>query len=255
MNKIVLPLSHPFAGIGAKLNRSHENICNLESEIARFFQDSKYPVLSEDNQKIIPEAVEYLYKLIIPPRFSVLSGEIIHHLRSCLDHLVWHFSDAAYREEKGNIRFIEFPILKEPPTPTNVFARYERKIKGITSTGVLDLIKRLQPYNRPAPSESLLLAIHDLDIIDKHRALVIVLSSGALKFPIDLWQRYVSHECGVPGSSPVDLMGEFKNRGEILPQIAFSDFCGGESEIVVQALTGMHNYVIKIVEGFDKFLT
>ena len=70
-------MSEPFDGIAEKLQRSNENIRNLEIEIARFFQDSKYPILSNDNQQVIPEALEYHNNCPVPLRFSVLSGEII----------------------------------------------------------------------------------------------------------------------------------------------------------------------------------
>jgi hypothetical protein len=254
MDKIVLPASHPFEGIAAKLNRSNENINNLQLEIARFFDDSEYPLLSDKDGKVVREALDYHESRPIPPRFSVLAGEIIHHLRSCLDHIVWHFSDTTYREKRGNISFIGFPILKEPPTPTNVFTKYERKIKGIRNPRVLALIKQLQPYGRPDPLDSLLLAIHNLDIIDKHRELVIVLSYGAIKFPINVWQRYADYRSGVPGTSPVDLADELQKNAEIVPQIAFSEFRRGEPEIVIQGLGEMHNHVIKVVEAFDGFL-
>jgi hypothetical protein len=62
----------------------------------------------------------------------VLSGEIIHHLRSCLDHVVWHFSDDTYRRK--HVTHVQFPILKTRPTPADVFNKYERKVKGITDT-------------------------------------------------------------------------------------------------------------------------
>ena len=68
MNEIVLPASHPFAGIAEKLNRSNENIRNLEAEIAGFFENSEYPLLSNDNKQLILEAVEYHRKHPIPPR-------------------------------------------------------------------------------------------------------------------------------------------------------------------------------------------
>ena len=100
----------------------------------------------------------------------------------------------------------------------------------------------------------MLLAIHNLDIIDKHRDLVIVASSGALQFPVELWQRYVSRQCRIPGSSPVEIEGELKRHGKIIPEIAFRNFCGGKSETVVQGLVEMHNYVIGIIEQFHRFL-
>src|SRR5277367_435406 len=236
MGKISLSTSHPFVGIAEKLNRSNENIRNLESEIAAFFDESKYPLLSDDNQKVISEAVEYHRSRQIPPRFSILSGEIIHHLRSCLDHLIWHFSDVTYRETSKNRKFIEFPILEKPPS--DVSTQYERKIQGITNTAVRSLIEECQPYKRPNPNESLLLAVHSMDIVDKHRELVIVESTGAAHLPIDLWKRYEN------GELPISTIGaNFKQYGKLIPQIAFSDFCGAESEIVPQALILMYNEV------------
>jgi len=72
-----------FAGIAEKLKRSEENIYNLNSEIERFFEESDYPVLPENDRKTLLKAIEYHKNLVIPPRFSVLAGETIHHLRSC----------------------------------------------------------------------------------------------------------------------------------------------------------------------------
>jgi hypothetical protein len=42
---------------------------------------------------------------VVPPRFSVLAGEIVHHLRSCFDHVTWNFSVGATPEHKR----IDFP--------------------------------------------------------------------------------------------------------------------------------------------------
>jgi hypothetical protein len=70
-------MAHPFDGIGEKLKRSNENIHNLETEIAYFFESSKYPVLSQDNKKVFLEAIEYHQQRVIPVRFSVLAGEVI----------------------------------------------------------------------------------------------------------------------------------------------------------------------------------
>jgi hypothetical protein len=225
MNRILLPAQHPFRGIAEKLNRSHENIKNLEAEIARFFQESEYPVLGDDNGQILPEAIDYDSELLIPLGFSVLSGEIIHHLRSCLDHLIWHFSDVEYRQR--HTRWIEFPILKDRPSPTNVFTQYERKVKGIVDTRVLDLIERVQPYSGSEATNSKLLAIHNLDIMDKHRTLVIVSSTTALEIPFEVAQRYGTNVGQNLFMEPADFAAELKRHGKFVPQVAFSDFVGG----------------------------
>jgi hypothetical protein len=86
-----------------------------------------------------------------------------------------------------------------------------------------------------------------MDIVDKHRELVIVESTGAAQLPIELRKRYES------GELPISTIGaNFKHYGKLIPQVAFSDFCGTESEIVVQALMQMYNEVLRLVEAFDK---
>jgi hypothetical protein len=129
-----------FAGIEEKLKRANENIRNLDAEIAGFFQECRYPVVPENNNELLLDAIKYHQQLVIPPRFSVLVGEIIHHLRSCLDHVVWIFSCEEYRVSK--FRKIEFSIFEKRPVDKMSRSLYEGKIKGITNPQVLSLIEQ-----------------------------------------------------------------------------------------------------------------
>ena len=124
---------HPFAGIAEKLKRADQNIVNLHSEITAFFQASKYPVIPNAEDKEWQEALNYHKNLPIPKRFSVLAGEIVHHLRSSLDHIVWIFSSDTARQLHENA--LEFPIFRNPMTKDDL-RRYERKIQGITNLKV-----------------------------------------------------------------------------------------------------------------------
>jgi hypothetical protein len=241
--------SNEFAGIEEKLKRSHENIRNLESQIGRFFQDSKYPSFIDENKKVIPEAVEYHRQRPIPPRFAVLAGEIVHHLRSCLDHVVWIFSEPSYRTEPS-LKWIEFPILEARPSKEKLFTSYERKIKGVTKPAVRDLIETLQPYNCRDPIDSLLLIIHKFDVIDKHRELVLAVGTPAIKLPIEVMDRFIRHQCGVLGSAPVDFTREFERDGNIVPEVAFSEFGRAKSEPIVQGLSELQNFVVEIAAAF-----
>lgn len=239
-----------FDGIAQKLCRSKENIRNLEVEANRFFQQSEYPIICDKNKQLIREALEYHKDRPVPLSFGVLAGEIIHHLRSILDHIVWQFSDPIYRQT--HMKWIEFPILETRPAPKELFTRYERKIKGITKPLIRNLIEDLQPYNSRDPIDSLLLIIHNYDIIDKHRELVVVASAGAIQFPMEALARYIQHQCGLPGSLPVDLKGEFERHGDIVPQIAFNEFGRAKSEPVVQALSELQNFMVGVISEFDK---
>src|SRR6266481_2405373 len=123
-------MTNGFEGIDEKLKRADENIQNLKVEVSWFFKKCKYPKIPKLDDEKLAEALNYHHALKIPPRFSVLAGEIVHHLRSCLDHVVWELSDDAYRNSP-NFRFIEFPLLEKRPSLKDKFTRYERKIKGV----------------------------------------------------------------------------------------------------------------------------
>jgi hypothetical protein len=173
-------MDHPLDGVHGKLERAHENIVNLEREIRAFLETGPYPVIPNDDPKVIQEALKAHANRVIPIRFSVLSGEIIHQLRSCLDHIAWQLSPQQRRESAPTA--IEFPIFISKPADKDTIKGYERKVKGISDCG-LRLIESLQPYHRDpscaltGPANHALWIIHDLDRIDKHRELIITLGA------------------------------------------------------------------------------
>jgi hypothetical protein len=245
-------MTHPFDGIGEKLKRSNESIKNLEAEIARFFQESDYPTLPKNNNKLLLEAITYHKDRPIPLRFSVLAGEIVHHLRSCLDHIVWIYSSPSYKSE--HFRRIEFPIFEARPRDKNESTGYERKIKGIANTAVLALIEKLQPYNSPDPIDFPLFILHQMDIIDKHRELVLGIATGALELPIEIATRYVAYLSGDPKDIPANIKSQLENDTKFVPQVSFKDFGRREIEPVVPALAELNNFVVRVCDQFDRKL-
>src|SRR6185312_16356467 len=104
-----VPPDDPFSGVLIRLQRANENIIYLQCEIRRFFQECKYPVMPDTDDERWQEALNYHRSLPIPKRFGVLAGEIFHHWRSCLDHIVWIYSSAEYRESHETA--IQFPVV------------------------------------------------------------------------------------------------------------------------------------------------
>ena len=84
-------MAHPLDSCRAKTRRAQESIHDLEQEITAFFQRDPPPY------KIVKQyqnnGLEYAFLAFgepeAPLRFAVLAGEIVHHLRSSLDHLVY----------------------------------------------------------------------------------------------------------------------------------------------------------------------
>lgn len=235
-----------FKAIAAKLKRAEENIYNLNSEMERFFNESDYPTLPQDDRELHRKAVEYHMNRVIPPRFSVLVGEIIHHLRSSFDHVVWHFSVGS----KVNNMPVDFPVYLNRPIEKGELARYEGKIQRITDGKVRSLIERLQPYNSADPPNNSLWLIHDLDIVDKHRELILcegtpsIALPGHLRATIDVYQR--AH----PELDTAQVARKFKRYGTFQPCISFRNFGGREIESVTEGLVTLFNYTAASINDF-----
>jgi hypothetical protein len=236
-----------FEGIAEKLKRAEENIFNLHGEIEVFFQKSDYPVLPRQNDESHFRAVQYHKDRIIPPRFSVLAGEIVHHLRSCLDHIVWHFSELPVK----NIRKLEFPVFERPPANSDGRRLFDGKIEGIANLNVRKMIERLQPYNSANPTHLPLWIIHDFDIIDKHRELVVCFGTGTAVFPKNMSAILEGFAKEHPELSPLEVAVQFKDYGILQPNISFRNFGGKELQPVIPALVDLFNYTVDTVKAFQ----
>lgn len=254
---IPVPPDDPFAGILVKLQRADENIDNLGREIRRFFQECKYPVMPNDDDKRWQDAVDYHRSLAIPKRFSVLVGEIVHHWRSCLDHIVWNFSDPTYRSTHETR--IQFPILIEQPS-ANEIKRLERQIGGIADpSDARGLILELQPYKLGADAiDSPLSIVHNMDRADKHRELVIVQAIGNLVLPPDTPPNVVA-AATVYGQGKDELLSKAERNavyralhehGKFFPEVAFAEFGKRKGQFVIPSLRKLSGHIEKLVAVF-----
>jgi len=249
--------SHPFAGIAEKLKRADENIINLNSEILQFFRLSKYPILPDTNHKAWQEAVDYHRNLIIPKRFSVLVGEIIHHLRSSLDHIVWIFSNDTARTLHESV--LGFPVISDVPDKKKLRG-FERQIQGVDKPSVRKLITDLQPYWLGSDaSDDPVCIIHDMDRFDKHRELVIVGSCANLTFPASsagIIQKIMAYRQGKP--LPIEdvfaVQRAVKHQAKVFPQVAFAKFGKREGQFVVPCVQQLFYTLVGVVDRFTEEL-
>jgi hypothetical protein len=248
---------HPFAGILAKLERADENIVNLNTEILQFFRRSKYPILPDTNHKAWQEAVDYHRNLVIPKRFSVLVGEIIHHFRSSLDHIVWIFSNDTAKTLHENA--LGFPILSEVPDK-NKLASFERQIQGVDKASVKKLIADYQPYKLGADAlDNPLCIVHDMDRFDKHRELVIVGGCANLTFPATAAgtiQKIMKYRQGkpLPIEDIVAVQRAVKHEAKVFPQVAFAKFGQREGQFVVPCVQQLFRATISVIDQFAQEL-
>jgi hypothetical protein len=222
-----------------------------------FFKKSRYPTIPHKNEKVFQEAVDYHSKRGVPLRFKILTGEIIHHLRSILDHIAWQLSSATARGTPAIAVQIEFPVFAKRPITKKEKSRYGRKVQGISSSRALKLIEQLQPYNRlpgKNPLDDPIWIIHDLDRIDKHRELMLVFL--ALRLDLPSWFMFqatmLNQKAKLAGEPPPTTGKAVQMYGKASPHISFRQSGKGEKEPIIPALTHLANVTGDVIRRFAK---
>ena len=243
-------MAHALDGVREKLTRANENICALGVEIDAFLKERPEGGFSSDKHQAANEFVRFHAHREIPQRFGVIAGEIVHHLRSSLDHVAWLLSEETYRQTKETA--IGFPIFTEQPTRKDEIKNYSRKVNGIKSGSALKLIESVQPYHAVIPMDDPLALVHELDRIDKHQNLVLVVASMDMRisYPLALTQSLAIGGLGMDEDAFVKYF-ESKVQMQISNQIAFAKFGSGRNQNVIPALTVLVSAVRDVVELFS----
>ncbi|HVJ76958.1 MAG TPA: hypothetical protein VM620_03940 [Hyphomicrobium sp.] len=170
-------------GVRAKIERADECVKNLNLEIRRFLGSDPKPYLVI--KELENEARDYIFKIRRinepPDRFAVLAGEIIHHLRSSLDHLF-----CALVERAGNTVKIghSFPICASKKEFRK--ACEKGAIKDIRASAA-KIITRIQPCNAsPTPRDTILSAVREMNNTDKHQLLLVTTATAEVGQNIDI---------------------------------------------------------------------
>lgn len=266
-------MTHPLDGCWAKVERAKENIENLNREITAFLnRDPKpYKVVGQHQN----DGREYAFIVsgdpYVPPRFSVLAGEIVHHLRSSLDHLV-HALIVRNGGTPANNN--QFPIC-------TTREKFERACNSGAIQGVIrsakKIIRSVQPYTSATPDDTILTVIHDYDVLDKHRLLVVVATVAQLGREIKMgtdkeiiaamgesYQPPAIVKFGDPSRRKITKEGvevftisfakpapDFKAKANIVSNIAFEK-CGRVKLVpVILALTNFLRGTVHTIDQFE----
>lgn len=166
-----------LSDIGVKLDRAKKHLGDLEAELDRFVSEKPHPlhVVTHNRQSAKVWDMEWTRK--IPSRWSAIAGDCAHNLRCVLDHIVWDLSGGAGNAPDDS----EFPVFRDP-------LKYFRsgkdgkplrgtglwKIRGVKDDIAHAAFEGLQPFEGQDPTRHPLWIIHELDRLDKHRALHVV---------------------------------------------------------------------------------
>jgi hypothetical protein len=232
----------PIDGINEKLKRAHEDIVNLEVEIARFFNESEYPIAGDEDFKVLAQKSLYHAGRKIPLRFSVIAGEVLYHLRSSLDHMAWLLAIPAIRE-KTPAR-VEFPVCCERFNKDGA-PSLKGKIEIFASDTAKQIIEREQPYNGPDPLNDILWLIHDLDRKAKHRELPLAFTGFDLGSPqLNAIARFYAENPSVP--FPVHIARQIDKHMKFSPIVVLSDVVKGQAQPIIPALRSFESGVWRV---------
>lgn len=165
-------------GARMKIDRARKQIRFLESEFQRFYDAQTYVVTQEPDFETGRKRAQFRITSEFPEDWSIIIGEIVHDLRSALDHAVY---ELTVRECGRPLVRTEFPVFddeakylatKKNGDPIPASGLY--KIRGINAEAQA-VVKTLQPFefrkNNAADQEPLIGLLHELSIVDKHRTI------------------------------------------------------------------------------------
>lgn len=168
-----VPTGATLAGVWEKVRRARKLFTVLESEV-RPWVEAQRPTLAHQGD---PQTGWHTWRLRGPGpppplQWSVILGEIIHDLRSALDHLVWQLVIA---NGKSPTKKNQFPIFSGPAAAKDWKDRRNRWTAMLSGVDVdaVRLIKSMQPYRtRDRLTWSPLEMLADFSDTDKHQLLV-----------------------------------------------------------------------------------
>jgi hypothetical protein len=262
-------MSPPLDGCWAKIERANENIKNLNAEIAAFVHPNNY-IIARNVDHQAKTCTFAAFGQSIPLRFSVLAGEIIHHLRSSLDHLIWALVLARHQTPDFKV---QFPICLTPEKFKTAVKR--GIIKGVSGSAQA-IIERVQPYHnanwRNIASDDPLAILQEFNNTDKHKLLAVVVSAAHIPLKLNFLnttREQTSISKIVPAEWSGQLLRAEPNGTEVLRieftkmhpelrvdadfsyQVAFEQFGTREIEPVVPSLTHLRDATVNTIKLFN----
>lgn len=260
-----------LSGCRAKIKRADEHLNALYAEMQTFFEPYS-------NRRIVYDVFDRPWHIIVvrplldelpPLRLSLICGDAVHNLRTALDHLVWQL---VLTEGNEPGKWNSFPIYSDPKAFTRDARSRKKKrgpgpLEGIDPNGeAWAVIEGAQPYRADNPRANPLSMLHELDVIDKHRTLLIT-----LLFPDEttLWDlvgwnldaELLDYSINVQPLSMVRetqiLWLRFSEAGPD-PQVRVKGnlpiqptFGNPRFQVPADMIAGMYHYVSDFVESFE----
>jgi hypothetical protein len=242
-----------FDGSRLKIKRAKHHIMDLNTIVSSFLKTDFYSLVVDQD----PQSGNYILKFgsvkSLPPDIPTIIGDAIHNMSSALDLII---GDIVWEKLRERPKRLTFPVLKLRSELIGIIKH--GKIHEADSSLcdlIADVIKPYEGGNDP------LLALHELDIIDKHRLVIPVIQATELN-GVDFHDDNGNEFCGTGFS--VDRAGHIfnaietsakihiDNYGQPSFEVLFDQGLPLEGEPIIPTLHQFAQLVTNIVEIFEK---
>jgi hypothetical protein len=253
-------MSDPLLSCWVKLNRAKKHFNDLHVEIDGFKGRNPYRTVVDGDSEPAIKIFRLRIVEAIPVHWSGYIGDIIHNLRSSLDTLASALVRQGGFDSEQVMQETYFPIHWQ----ASDLRKKERTLAFFERAGPVTkkLICRLQPYRRGKGHA--LWRLDQLDIIDKHRAIVPVGANLAdVRFAVA--QEPTTFKSALPMVSKYPLkegdelyravfhQPQFHAHSNFVFEVVFGEGKIVDGEPVLPTLAQLIDFVERVLRIFAKY--
>lgn len=165
----------PFEASKLKLERAAEHLQEFDREAVAYLNSKPCAIVVEPfpgglYEQMGTQSWNARIRKPVPTKFSATIGDVVHNLRTALDLLMCDLVTINGKSAKE----VYFPFCNTPADLSETIKARKIHRAGLD---VVQYIEALKPYKG---GNIALRAIHDLDIADKHQALLPVLAGASV---------------------------------------------------------------------------
>ena len=257
-------MTDPLESARAKLHRADNQIRGLREQFHAGWDKHLYGISTFEDLMTGETVVTVAKPHSLFIDYSIKVGEVVHHMRSALDHAVWQM---VPNPKEGVTGFPVFTLKdRDPVEPKKrYFERHGLRIIDGINPAAATVIRNLQPF--ATSKDQRLRILNDMWNWEKHRLLnmMVILPQG-----IAPWYRYLieGHIRTLPFINiPADLddgaeiarvphpsdfvQGEVRMEAEVAISIQFADG-PAKGKSPEEFLTSLWKYAIGVIDALGK---
>jgi len=240
-----------FHGPRLKIERAKQHVSDLHSRLWAFAQTDFYSLIVERNPETGEQGLEFAVTKPVPEELALVMGDAIHNLKSALDFTV---NEVVFRRLKLYDSHTRFPFRETAQKlESAVNGGLITQASKAVSNHIVNVIKPYKGGNDP------LCALHDLNILDKHRLLLPVIQATTLldvcaeddrgNKMVDACLVITRNRAHTSFISDGNI--KVTNKGKVIPLIFFERGLPLEGQSIIPALHQLTALVSGVIEGIE----